>query len=200
MPGRYAALSAAMRIAVIGTGNIGGTLGTRWREAGHDVVFASRTPRPDGPGGAPVVAVPDAVGGADAVLLALPGGAVAELLAEIGGSLDGTVVIDATNNLRAAAANAREAVAADAPGARYVRAFNTLGWENFAEPLPDTDLFFAADPEARDVAEQLIDAIGLRPVYVGGADAAGTVDALLGLWFALVQQRGSRRLAFRAVW
>lgn len=189
-----------MRIAVIGTGNIGSTLGGRWREAGEDVIFAGRTPRPDGPGGNPVVSAAEAIDGADAVVLAVPAGAVADLLAEIGGQLDGKVVVDATNRIGAPVANAREAVAASAPGARYVRAFNTLGWENFADPLPDADLFFAADRDAREVAETLITAIGLRPVYVGGAEAAGTVDALLGLWFALAQQRGNRRIAFRALW
>jgi 8-hydroxy-5-deazaflavin:NADPH oxidoreductase len=115
-----------MRIAVIGTGNIGGTLGSRWREAGHDVVYGS-------------------------------------------------------------------------PGASYARAFNTLGWENFADPLPGTDLFFASDPDARATVEELISTIGLGPVYVGGADAVRAVDSLLGLWFALTQQTGTRKIAFRLV-
>jgi len=83
--------------------------------------------------------------------------------------------------------------------ARYARAFNTLGWENFADPLPGTDLFFASDPQARPAAEELISAIGLGPVYVGGADAAGAVDSLLGLWVALTRQNGTRKLAFRLV-
>ncbi len=194
------ALSAAMRIAVIGTGNIGGTLGSRWQQAGHDVVFGGRAPRADGPGGSAVVAIPEAVAGADVVVLALPGGAVAELLGQIGPQLAGVVVVDATNNLRTESANAREAVTSSAPGAHYVRAFNTLGWENFAEPLPDADLFFAADADARAIAEELITAFGLRPVYVGDGSAANTVDALLRLWFALSQERGgNRRLAFRLV-
>ncbi len=123
-----------MRIAVIGTGNIGRTLGGRWRAAGHDVVYGSRSGTGDG------------------------------------------------------------------PGARYVRAFNTLGWENFAEPPAGAALFFAADPAARPVAEELITAVGLEPAYVGEAAAAGTVDALLPLWFALVKQNGGhRKLALRIV-
>jgi hypothetical protein len=89
---------------------------------------------------------------------------------------------------------------AGAPGAHYARAFNTLGWENFAEPPADADLFFAADPAARAAVEELISATGLAPVYVGNAAAAGTVDALLPLWFALVQQSGgNRKLALRVV-
>ena len=96
--------------------------------------------------------------------------------------------------------NNRTEIGAHAPDAKYVRAFNTLGWENFADPLPDADLFFAADPEARATAETLIEAVGLRPQYLGGADAAATVDALLPVWFALTQQRGgNRKVALRVV-
>jgi predicted dinucleotide-binding enzyme len=69
-----------MRIAVIGTGNIGGTLGSRWHAAGFDVVYGSRKPSAAGPGGAPAEAVGDAVAGADVVLLAVPGRAVADVL------------------------------------------------------------------------------------------------------------------------
>ena len=49
-------LLAGMRVAVIGKGNIGGTLGSRWRSAGHDVVFGARDGSGEGPGGAPVAA------------------------------------------------------------------------------------------------------------------------------------------------
>jgi 8-hydroxy-5-deazaflavin:NADPH oxidoreductase len=80
--------------------------------------------------------------------------------------------------------NSRAAVAAAAPDAAYVRAFNSLGWENFADPPPGAVLFFAADPGARPLAEELITAVGLEPVFVGDADACATVDALLPLWFA----------------
>jgi predicted dinucleotide-binding enzyme len=87
-----------------------------------------------------------------------------------------------------------------APSARYVRAFNSLGWENFAEPLPGANLFFAADPEARAVAEELITAVGLEPAFLGDADATPAVDGLLPLWFALVKQNGgNRKVALRVV-
>ena len=79
------------------------------------------------------------------------------------------------------------------PDVRYVRAFNTLGWENFADPLPGTALFFAAEPSAREAAEELISAVGLEPAYVGDEDATGTVDALLPLWFAMVKLNGGNR-------
>lgn len=189
-----------MRIAVIGTGKIGGTLGQRWQAAGHDVVYGSRQRAGEGPGGAPILPVGEALAGADAVLLAVPGRAVADVLGPHGAALAGKVVIDATNNVGQAAVNARAAVAAAAPDARYARAFSTLGWENFADPLPGAILVFAADPEARTAVEELITAVGLEPVYIGGADATATVDSMLPLWFTLVKQHGgNRRLALRVI-
>jgi 8-hydroxy-5-deazaflavin:NADPH oxidoreductase len=188
-----------MRIAVIGTGNIGGTLGGKWQAAGHDVVYGGRSARPDGPGGAPVAAVADALGDADIVLFAVPGPAVADIAAGNAAALDGKVVIDATNRIGQAEVNNHTAITQAAPGARYARAFNTLGWENFAEPPPGANLFFAADEGARAVTEELIGAVGLEPAFVGDASAVATVDGVAQLWFALVKQSGNRKLAFRIV-
>jgi predicted dinucleotide-binding enzyme len=191
-------LEANMKIAVIGTGNIGGTLGEKWRAAGHEVVYGSRAGSGTGPGGAPMVAVGDALTGAEVVLIAVPGRAMAEVVAANGAALAGKIVIDAGNRTGEPTADSRADILAAAPDARYVRAFNTLGWENFADPPPGAVLFFAADPWARPEAEELITAVGLEPVFAGDADAAGTVDALLFLWFALVEHTGGdRRVALR---
>ncbi len=189
-----------MRIAVIGTGHIGGTLGGKWQAAGHDVVYGGRSARADGPGGEPVATVADALRGADVVLVAVPGPAVADIVAANAAALDGKVVIDAANRMGQAEANSRAAIKSAAQGAHYARAFNTLGWENFAQPPAGANLFFAADERARSVTEELISAVGLEPAFVGDASAARTVDGLSPLWFALVQQSGgNRRLAFRIV-
>jgi predicted dinucleotide-binding enzyme len=171
-----------MRIAVIGKGNIGGTLGGKWAAAGHDVVYGGRDASGTGPGGAPVLQVGDALTDAEVVLLAVPGQAVRQVVSEHGAALAGKIVIDAVNRMGAAEFDARALVAEAAPQARYVRAFNTLGWENFASPVPGTSLFFAADPGARPAAEELISAVGLDPVFVGDPSATATVDALLPLW------------------
>ena len=189
-----------MRIAVIGTGHIGGALGAKWLAAGHDVVYGARRPSGEGPGGAPVRAIADALADAEVVALAVPGGAVADLIAEHGPVLAGTVVIDAANRMGAPEFNCRKELTAAAPTAQYVRAFNSLGWENFVDPLPGSALIFAADPGARAVAQDLITAVGLRPEYVGDADAAGIVDSLLPLWMALVREHGgNRNLALRVL-
>jgi len=193
-------LLAIMRIAVIGKGNIGGTLGSRWRAAGHDVVYGARGGSGEGPGGAPVRAIGEALEEAEVILLAVPGQAVPDVVREQGAALAGKVVIDAVNRIGAPEFDSHALIAAAAPSARYVRAFNSLGWENFADPVPGAAMFFAADPEARAVAEELISAVGLEPAFVGDASATATVDALLPLWFALVKLNGgNRRLALRIV-
>ena len=87
-------------------------------------------------------------------------------------------------------------------GAHPVRAFNTLGWENLADPVFDgvtADLFYAAEEGlAKEVAHRLIADVGLRPVWLGGVDAFDLVDSLTQLWFRLAFQRKlGRRLAFK---
>jgi 8-hydroxy-5-deazaflavin:NADPH oxidoreductase len=190
-----------MRIAVIGTGRIGGTLGRALARAGHDVTYGSRHPQDADVGDSAVTDVGGALAGADAVLLALPGDAVGPLLQDYAPQLDGTLVIDATNNVGAPSMNASAAIAAAVPGARYVRAFNTLGWENFDRPSyagETPDLFFSAPAADRATVEQLISDVGLRPAYLG-AGKEDVVDSVLQLWFALVQDRGTRHLAFRVL-
>lgn len=193
-------LAVDMRIAVLGTGNIGGTLGAKWLEAGHEVVYGSRHPDGEGPGGAPTASFAEAAEGAAAVVLAVPGGAVEEVVGQIAGSLAGTIVVDATNRLGADEFNNRAAVVDAAPEALYVRAFNSLGWENFADPMEGTSLMYAADPGAVEATEGLIKDVGLEPVLLGDATAVAAVDSVGALWFALVRASpGSRRVALRVL-
>lgn len=193
-------LQRGMRIAVIGKGNIGGSLGSKWTAAGHDVVYGARDASGEGPGGAPIQSIGAAIEQADVVALAVPGKVVGDVVTEHGAALAGKTVIDAVNRIGAPEFDSRAIIAQAAPQARYVRAFNSLGWENFANPMPGTTMFFAADPDARATAEELITAVGLEPAFVGDAGATATVDGLLPLWFALVQQNGgNRRVALRVI-
>lgn len=183
-----------MRIGIIGAGRIGGTLASALSRAGHEVVVGRRSE----PG-----SIDEAVQDVEGLVLALPGGDVDTFLRDHGAALDGVVVIDAANSRGAGAAHHAAAFAEHAPGALMVRAFNTLGWENFAEPTfgdERADLFWCG-PEGRatEVAEQVIADVGLRPVRVGGPEAVDAVDAVLALWFALVTEHGNRRLAFRTL-
>ena len=184
-----------MRIAVIGAGNIGRTLGTKWGAAGHQVVYGVRSP------GAPdTAAVADAVATAEVVTLAVPGAAAKDVLAALGAALAGKVVIDATNDIEGT--GKLHALAELTDGAHPVRAFNTLGWENLADPVIDgvtADLFYAAEEgHAKEVAHRLIADVGLRPVWLGGLDAFDLVDSLTQLWFTLAFKRKlGRRLALK---
>jgi len=192
-----------VRIGIIGTGNIGGTLGTALAQAGHRVTLGSRHPESESAaGGAQLSDVAAALSDAEVVLLALPARALDDFLAEHAGSLAGKLVIDATNRMGAPVANAAAQLAEAAPTARYARAFNTLGWENFADPVFDgepADLFFSCSADDRPVLEELITAVGLRPAYLGEGKQ-DVVDGALPLWFALVQAGGcNRRLAFRVL-
>src|SRR5215475_10208368 len=92
-----------MKIGIVGTGNIGGTLGRRWA-ARHDVVFGTRDPRADdikkllaeAGARARAATVPEAVAFGEVVLLAVPHGAVADVL-KSAPPRPGAIVIDATN-------------------------------------------------------------------------------------------------------
>jgi 8-hydroxy-5-deazaflavin:NADPH oxidoreductase len=196
-------MSATLTVAVIGGGNIGGTVGRAAARAGHQVTFGSRHPDSDtGPGqtGARATDVAQALAGAEVVVLAVPGKAVPALVAEHADALAGALVIDATNSMGGTSSNQHAAITPVA--GRYARCFNTLGVENLEDPRFGTevaDMFFSAPAADRPVVEALIDAVGLRPVYLG-ADQHETVDMVLKLWFALAigQQRG-RNLAFRVL-
>ena len=184
-----------MRIAVIGAGNIGRTLGAKWATAGHQVIYGVRTP--ESPETAPIA---DAVASAEVVVLAVPGTVAKDVLGALGEALAGKVVIDATNDVQGA--GKLHALEELTDGAHPARAFNTLGWENFADPVLDgitADLFYAAEEgHAKEVADRLIADVGLRPVWLGGVEAFDLVDSLTRLWFTLALRRGhGRRLAFK---
>lgn len=185
-----------MRVAIIGRAVIGQTLAAALARGGHDVVFGVRADAEE----ANELPIAEALQGADAVILAIPGGAVEDFARANADALADHLVIDAANNVGAPTLSSADAIRAAAPSVRYARAFNTLGWENFENPhfgAETADLFFAAPEADREVVEELIGSVGLRPVYLGGDDAVATVDSLVGLWFRLMQQRGNRNIAFR---
>jgi predicted dinucleotide-binding enzyme len=202
---------AALNIAVLGAGNIGGTLGRKWAQAGHKVSFGVTDPsgpksgalRADLGNDIAIGSVGDALAAGDIVLVAVPGAVVEQTVAENAPLLDGKIIIDAANNMGSSGPpNSLATYQAHAPNARVYRAFNTLGWENFANPVvggEQADLFFCGpDGDERKAVEQLITDVGLRPIWVGGLEEIERIDALLGLWFTMAVRRGyGRRLAFK---
>lgn len=189
-----------MDVAVLGTGFIGGILGRKLADAGHSVTFGSRDPESEhlqDVTNATVMSVPEAIRAAEVVILAVPAASVAELSAQHGESLEGRLVVDATNRMGTDISNSRAALPL---GTRYARAFNTLGGETMAQPLFEegrADMFFSVDESDRPVVEEMITSVGLRPVYLG-ADQEELVDALFRLWIALAIGQGrGRHLALR---
>lgn len=187
-----------MRIAVIGTGFIGGILGRALANSGHDVVFGSRSGTSDVSEGssAQVARIDEALTDAEVVILALPGAAVSDLASAHAEGFAGKLVIDATNRMGSPVSNSRAALP---ESIRYSRAFNTLGGENMADPVFDdevADMFFSSPEGDRSTVEAVIEGVGPHPVYVG-EDQELLLDALFQLWIALAITQGrGRRLAF----
>jgi predicted dinucleotide-binding enzyme len=187
-----------MKIAVIGAGKIGGTIGDKWKAAGHEVVYGLR----DASKKSGATEIGPALKGAEVVLLAIPGGAVKQLAHDHAKELDGKIVIDATNNFGGPSANQWGELGHAAPKAELYRVFNSYGFDVYVDPKlggTQADMFFAG-PEgpSQQKVEQLIEDVGLNPVWVGGADAVDTVDGVLRLWFTLSRRHG-RRIAFKLI-
>jgi 8-hydroxy-5-deazaflavin:NADPH oxidoreductase len=139
----------------------------------------------------------------DVVVLAVWYQAVADVLARYGGQLEGKVIVDITNPidteafepLKLEAGSAAQEIAAKAPGAKVVKAFNTT----FAGTLTEgqvsgqpLDVFLASDDEdAKAVVSQLISDGGLRPVDAGPLARARELEAMGFLHMALQGQLGT---------
>lgn len=164
-----------MRITTIGRGNIGGGLGALWRSAGHDVTELGSD------GG-------DA-SDADAILVAVPSGAIAEALGKVTG-IAGKTAIDATNAFTGrdegyeSLAHQVKAIV----GGPAAKSFN-LNFAAVYDQIPAQRVrpsnLFAADAEARAVTEHLIRDAGFEPAYVGGLEHARALEDHLGLMMAL---------------
>jgi len=202
-------------ITIVGTGRVARALAGGWRRAGLDVTFASRDP--DGPSAtAAVAAAPGTVArtlaaataSADVVVLAVPFAAAATVARDLAAAhptgLAGGVLVDATNPMPASptgAASGAALVAAAAPHARVVKAFNTVGAEVMASPQVGgrpVDLLLAGDdPEANATVAALAEALGFAPIAVGGLALAAELEALARLWVTLAVRLGhGRRSAF----
>ena len=191
-----------MRIAIIGAGRVGRALGARWTEVGHDVVYGVRDPGDPKVADLTQVATPqEAVDGADVVLIALPWAATQEVVSGL--DVGDAVVLDATNPL---AVNARELVANPSlagaelvrdwmGGARVVKAFNTTGSGNMANPdygAQKPMMPVAGDDEAaKAVAIGLANEIGFAGVDTGSLAGARDLEHLAMLWIRMAYPLGN---------
>ncbi len=204
-----------MKIAIIGAGNLGGALGRSWAKAGHTIIFGVRDP---GAGktqpplaeigtAATSAIIPDAVRAGEIVVLATPWQAVPEVIRAMG-DLRGKIIIDATNPLSlnaegslslslGSSTSGAEEVARLANGARVAKAFNTYGWENFANPaypghgdLKPAMFHCSDDDEAKEIVEKLAKDLGFEPVDTGGLGMARSLEPLALMWIRLSVRDG----------
>ncbi|MGH7710986.1 MAG: NADPH-dependent F420 reductase [Gemmatimonadaceae bacterium] len=204
-----------MNIAVIGTGNVGGTLGRRFAAAGHRITFGAHKPNAAVKGGAPagsrVTSVPDAVGAADVVVLTVPWSAVPNVVRSLG-PVAGKVVVDVVNPVTSGPGglaldigpngeSAAERIAAMIPKARVVKAFNQTGSENMANPVYNGEpsvMFLAGDDEsAKATARELALAIGFDAIDAGPLSRSRELEHLALLWISLAYSGMGRNIAFK---
>ncbi len=196
-----------MKIGILGAGNIGGTLGSRWAAEGqHKVVYGARDPNSaktraalaeSGPD-ARAVSLVDAAAFGEVLVIALPADAVAGALAQMG-DLNGKIVIDATNDVRHArpadSPSMSNAIARQLPGARVVKCFNTMTWETIRDPkfnegVAATAFLCGDDASAKAVVSGLAAELGLDSADLGPLAQAAMQDGLLLVFFALAQTYG----------
>src|SRR5215211_6476413 len=167
-----------MKIAVIGRGNVGGGLADLWESAGHEVRRIGRE------GGD--------VSDAEAVLVAVPGGTIAEALDNVQG-IEGKTVIDATNLVGV------EPPEGFSSNAEYVKSrtngptaksFNTnfaALYDRLGEAGSTPSNLWSGDEEARQVVEQLNRDAGYEPVYAGTLENAAVQENFLKLIIGISQ-------------
>ena len=204
-----------MKYAVIGSGNVGTAVATAATHAGHDVVVAD--PNEDAlanlsatlPTATTTTDTSAAARDADVVVLAVPFGITEELVSGLADELADTIVIDATNPLAddlsglvtdGGPAGAQRVQAA-APGARVVKAFNTVFAGNQAVAEVDgvqLDGFLAGDDEdAKQVVDELLRATGYRTIDVGGLSAARYLE---GMAFLNIARNAHHDLPWKSGW
>ena len=193
-----------MKIAVLGVGRVGSTLGRLWHAAGHDVTFTARhATRPRALAAelgqrAHAASVADAVAAAEVVLVAVPGPAVTDVL-QAAGPLDGRIMIDAANSFGQQQLTLRSL--ADAfPRALWVRAFNSLSVNVMADDnhrKPPWVMFLSGDEEAKPVVAQLIRDAGFDPFDLGGIDDSQLQDPGSALWINILTHDEATALVAR---
>ena len=198
-----------MRIGVIGTGHMGRALGLRWARRGHQVRFGSRDPNKaraaaaTEPGSTEGGDLDEAAAFGEVVLYTVRGVLPSRLLREPGG-LSGRILIDCNNSeilgfdvpdpdgrsgfhFSTPAPSLAERLAADAPGARVVKAFNTVASrvieiDHDELALHRVSVFLCSDdPQAKSVVKGLAEELGFVGVDCGELERARLVEAVADL-------------------
>lgn len=193
-----------MKIAIIGSGNVGKALASSSVRAGHSVTISSKNAEKAAEAAKSVGAHAaagnvEAVKDAEIVIIAVPTDNLGEVFRGLGSSVNGKVVVDATNHINAenpgevlgATSNAEE-IQNRHPQVRVVKAFNYSFASRMADPTVDgirLDGFVAGDDEAaKDKVLELMRSIGYRPIDAGPLVMARALEAM-GLLIVMLQIR-----------
>jgi predicted dinucleotide-binding enzyme len=200
-----------MKIAILGAGNVGATLGAGWAKCGHTVVFATRDPLSQktlaavhlaGPN-ASSADVASAARASEVIVLATPWANSTEALVACG-DLTGKIVVDTTNAVlpgwKLPTPSGTQQLSERFPGARLVKALNSVGWDVMQHPVfvdrAAAMLFCGDQPEAKATVVVLISDLGFDPVDAGALDTSGLLDAAALLWIRISIQQKDRQFAF----
>lgn len=187
-----------MILGVIGSGKIGKSIGKWAAKAGYEVIFSSRDQShadeasKEAGNNAGSGSINDVIGSADMILLAVPYRAVKDILKEAGTDLKNKVLIDVTNPLNqdfsglaiGLTTSAAEEIQKSVPGAKVVKAFNTIFSAVFDSQKPEINgtkvaVFYASDHEpAKAMVAELIKKMGFNAVDTGPLKSARTLEPL----------------------
>ncbi len=196
-----------MNIGIIGAGRVGRTLGRGLAAAGHTVRYGVRNVDDEQDissesGDVDVVTVRDAASTSDVIILATPWAAVEDAIVTAGapsGALDGKILVDATNPIGPGMSlvlghtdSGAEQVQRWAPAARVVKAFNTTGFENMAQPHIGAQALMMPvcgdDETACAVVAGLAHDLGFGAVVAGPLRQARLLEPLALLWISLAMR------------
>jgi 8-hydroxy-5-deazaflavin:NADPH oxidoreductase len=204
-----------MKLAIIGAGDVGGTLGAAWADkAGHEVFFGVTNPRSDKTQGllrqiggtARAGTAAEAAAFGEVIVLATPWPATEAAIRSMG-DLKGRIVLDCTNPLAMGpdglgleighGISGAERVQGWAAGASVFKTLNTTGFSNMAEPLFDgmkSVMFVAGDDEAaKPKVLVLVGELGFETVDAGPLRVARLLEPHAMLWIHLALNRGFGR-------
>jgi len=201
-----------MRIAIIGTGNVGGALATKWANAGHEILlgvqdlehFKGKELLKNRNTSAHSVA--EAVKAAEVILIATPAMAAVEVARSLGDTT-GKVIIDAMNIIMgrgpAGYGTTAQAILDNTQTRDVVKCFNTTGFNNMVNPVyhgTAIDLFVAGDSEkGKKIASQLVTDAGFAACYdIGGNDRFQLMEQFAWFWINLAMFQGhGREIGFK---
>ncbi len=196
-----------MKIAIIGTGNVGGALATKWAASGHEINLGVKdTGNFKGNdllanSNTSVFEIQEAVSKSDVILIAVPAPAAIEIAKSLGDTT-GKVIIDSMNVVMGRGPegfkNTAEAILANTATDDVVKCFNTTGFNNMENPQygdENLDLFTCGDSiKGKEIAIKLALAAGFEACYdIGGNDKFELMEQFAWFWINLAMFQGQGR-------